>query len=439
MRPLRRLHYLIIGMSLVGTLRCAAAVDQGSVEVSITVRESLDDNVFLVSGAGAPKQEAWVTAMTPKVLLNLTKAIQGIPLESLTLTYSPEVTIYHEASSEDFIAHRLTSLLKLKSGPSALNFEASAAYVDGSTAAPIYSVALHDDQRNAYSTSAVRERREQLQLRSKLTYQYDLNAWFVRAGGTWISFDLMTDVRALPGYQNYCDRSDFNGGLDIGRKLKPGFAITLGYRHGHQSQQLFPVEVDKSQSSSPSNYDRILLGLEGNLTKWLTTSVLIGPDFRSYPPTTGTHVTMVPDSTPQRSYFEAGVSANLSPNDTLTFKGKRWYWVASTGKVPLIESSWELAYRRRLGTRLTFDASTKLCISDYSCGIGSSALRNDELRSTAVGTTFAATKVLSLSATLTIERGRNALDDLQQRLPLQNPKFREFDHRLFSLAASYKF
>ena len=43
------------------------------------------------------------------------------------------------------------------------------------------------------------------------------------------------------GYQDYVDRYDVNVGGDLGFKVSPNWALTLGYRDGYQFQQQYSL------------------------------------------------------------------------------------------------------------------------------------------------------------------------------------------------------
>lgn len=406
-------------------------------DLSIGLKESYDDNLFLVSGDGAPKQDSWLTTVSPKVGINLAPLIKGQKvLQVLSLGYAPDFVIYHDQSSESYNAHRLATALKGKAGAFSFNLDNGFNFVDGSDTAPVYSRALHDDQRSAYSTAAPRERREQIQDRAKIVLQYDWEKCFIRPTATLLYYDLMTDLRTNAGYQNYCDRYDVNGGADFGYKLAPAIAVTLGYRYGHQYQQVFPTAIDATRSSAPSDYHRILLGFEGKPLSWLTVSAQAGPDFRSYPETTVSHTTPVNHVNPVMYYAEATLTATITPDDTLTFKYKQWEFVSSTGKLPLFDSSFDLSYRHKFGKSLVLDLGAKWADSDYSSGTGTGALRDDAMLTGSAGVTYAFTSHLSATLAYAFDLGRNQQDVLAAG---QTETYREFNHNLVSLGATLKF
>ena len=100
-------------------------------------------------------------------------------------------------------------------------------------------------------------------------------------------YNLKTDwhnagIAPYLGYQNFPDRYDVNGGADLGFKVIPALAVTLGYRYGHQYQEQFPATISGDRHYSSSDYQRVLVGLEGNLWSWLNVRLVAGPDFRVY-------------------------------------------------------------------------------------------------------------------------------------------------------------
>jgi hypothetical protein len=408
-------------------------------ELSLGVKEGYDDNVFLVSGKGASARDSWVNTVSPRIGINFAPLLRGqSAVQVLSLGYTADVVSYNNEPTENYTAHRLSNVIKGKASAITFNLDNSFLFVDGSRSAATYSTVLHDDQRNAYATAVPRERRKQIQDRAKLVFQYDVGSWFVRPTASLLYYDLMTDLRTDPGYQNYADRSDLNGGVDFGRKITPALAVTLGYRYGHQSQKVFPFAIDKTQSTSPSDYQRALLGLEGKLLKWLTLSAQAGPDFRTYPASTTTRTTPVDGRHLVKYYGEASLTATPTPNDTLSFKYKQWQWESSTGKVAAFDSSYDLSYQRKLNKKLSADLGLRLSSLDYTCGTGNSSKRYDRMITTAVGLSYNFTTHLSANLAYTIDLGRNLQDNLDKLSPPVDPKYREFGRHLISVGVAFK-
>jgi opacity protein-like surface antigen len=313
--------------------------------------------------------------------------------------------------------------------------------VNGGADGPIY---LDDAgkavSRSAYATSAVRERRDQWQDRAKITLQYDRDKWFVRPSATLLYYELKTNLRnavaPFVGYDNYADRYDVNGGVDFGYKVTKPLAVTLAYRYGHQYQQQFAF--DAAKLSSPSDYQRVLLGIEGRPWKWLTVALQAGPDFRRYEPDSASHVTPVNDHNPIKYYAEASITIEPTPSDSIAIKYKQYQWVAGTGRVPYFESTYDLAYRRKLTKELALDLGLKVGDSDYTSAgtaAGTSRLRNDYLYTASAGATYAFTPYLSANVGYSYIVGKNAQDGLTQAVNWQ----REFREQIVAVGATLKF
>lgn len=427
---------------------CAVAADKASgsstallkkptwlTDLSLTVKEAFDDNVFYSDVGPGSDLDSWVTTISPKIGVNFAPFIgdmKTIPV--LSLGYAPEFNIYHSEHSESFNAHRMALTFKAKVKSVAVSFENGFNYIDGSQNGPIYL-----SGRNAYATASVRERREQIQDRLKFTLQYDQEKWFVRPNATLLYYDLLTRQR-LPtgdfrGYDNYADRADVNGGVDFGYKVKEGFALTLGYRYGHQFQEQYSAAVDPAKLSSPSDYHRVLLGFEGKPWKWLTISFQAGPDFRTYEHDSENHVTPVDNLHPVKYYGEANVVADVTAKDSLTFKYRQWQWVASTGKLPYFDSSYDLTYRHKFSKKLSLDLSGKIQSSDYTWADVAAGNREDYMYTLAAGVSYAFTSELSATVGYALDLGVNAQDDLTSA----QERVREFDHQVVSVGVTYKF
>lgn len=400
-------------------------------DLGVTAKESYDDNIAGVSGEGMKEKSSWITTVTPTLGVNFAPLLGSTsPFQALALGYAPETDIYHNAPEETFTAHRLAQTIKATEGDFSVNLENGFNYIDGSDPAPTY--AGLDSNRSAYATGLERERRKQMQDRGKIAIQYDQPKWFVRAAASTIYYDLMTKYSAASGYQNYASRYDANGGLDFGYKLTDQFALTLGYRYGHQYQQQLPTSVNSAHQSATSDYQRALLGIEGKPWHWLTISYQGGPDFRNYEGDSATHQTPVNDFNPITYYGEGNATATLTEKDSLSLRYKQWRWVSSTGKLPLTESLYELGYKRKLMSRLAFDLTGRIQSSDYNCGNVSSSKRDDYLYSVATGLTYTVNQNLSFNLSYALDLGRNQQDNVS------DGGYREYDHQLVSLGMTFK-
>ena len=440
---------LATGSFLVGGLSILAAEAPAEfskpawlTDCSVGLKESYDNNVFL-SGvnpklfpasyavpaggvAALPDVWSWVTTVSPKLGFNFAPLLgDGQTLKYLSFAYTPDFAVYHDQASESYNTHRWLTSLKAATEKFSVNADNTFTFVDGSDISPLYPGALY----NAFTTSAVRERRKQLQDKAAVTLQYDQERWFARATAALTYYDLMTEQINLTGYQNYCDRADVNGGGDLGWKISPAFALTLGYRYGHQYQE----QYDFSPYSSSSDYQRVLAGFEGKPWHWLEVKVQAGPDFRNYPGNTATHITPVNNISPVKFFGEESLTATLSKADTFTLKGKQWQWVSSTGKIPCYDASGEASYHHQFTRQLGLDLGGRVWSWDYNSGNLTTCRRHDLQYTVNTGVSYVFNAHVSVNAGWSLDLGRNNEDDIA------NPQAREFDRQLVSLGTQIKF
>lgn len=400
-------------------------------DLSVSAKETYDDNVLLVSGDGPLKpQPSLVSMAAGKAGFNFAPLIgPDSAFQVLSLVYSPEADIYHNAPDESFDAQRVADSVKGQAGDFSFSLDNAFTYVDGSETAPTY---LGDDKyRSGFASVVAKERRKQIQERTKAALQYDWNAFFVRPTASVLYYDMMTILSSTAGYQNYPSRADINGGADLGYRLTKDLAVTLGYRYGHQYQQQLPAWIDATRFASGSDYQRVLVGLEGKPWRWLTLAMQGGPDFRNYDSTAA-----VTDKNQVTYYAEATATADLTANDSLSLKYKQWRFVAYTGRLPYFDSNYELAYHRKVTSQLGFDLGGRVASYDFTCASDpkESNQRNDYLFSLAPGLTYAFTPNFSMTASGSIDFGHNAQDNAPG-----GANYREFEHNLASLGATYKF
>jgi opacity protein-like surface antigen len=220
-----------------------------------------------------------------------------------------------------------------------------------------------------------------------------------------------------------------NGGADLGYKVTPQLALTLGYRYGHQYQQQYSF----SPYSSSSDYQRVLAGIEGNPWSWLSVKIQGGPDFRSYQGDSATHTTPVNDLHPVKYFGEALITATFAPENTLTFKTKSWQWVSGLGKTPYFDSAYELVWHRRLMDKLALDLGGKILDWDFNSGNLPTCRRNDLQYTTSAGLGYAVNSHVSITLAGVLNWGRNAESDVT------NPGARQFNQQLISLGTQWKF
>ena len=407
-------------------------------DCSVGIKESYDNNVFLSGVNNPPPTPApagsvvalkncysWITTVSPKVGVNFSPAIDATNLSALSLAYAPDVAVYHDQTSESYTAHRVLASVKAKMDPATFSADNIFTYIDGNGMGPFYPGNLY----SAFATTADRERRRQIQERANVSVQFDQEKWFVRPTTSLLYYNLMTEQLNVPGYQNYCDRYDVNGGADFGYKTTPQLALTLGYRYGHQYQQQYSF----SPYSSSSDYQRVLVGIEGNPWKWLSLKIQGGPDFRSYQGDSDTHTTPVNDLHPVTYFCEALITATFAPDNTLTFKNKSWQWVSGSGKVPYFDSAYELSWHRKLMDKLTLDLGERILDWNFSSGNLPACKREDLQFTTTAGLNYAINSHINVTLAGVLNWGRNAESNIA------NPGARQFNQQLISLGTQWKF
>lgn len=429
-------------------------------DLSVGLKECHDDNILMVAEknatlTGLSPQSSWVTTISPKVGFNFVPLLGSPPpVQTLSFVYAPDFVAYHEAQPESYIAHRLAQVIKGKDDALSFSLDNAFLFNEGDKTAATYALnqtaadGQFDKNRSAYATATSRERKAQIQDRATIILQYDWDDFFIRPTASVLYYNFQTDLHktvAAPykGYQNYADRSDANGGADLGFRLTKDFAVTAGYRYGHQYQQAFDPSIDASsvngrQMQSSANYQRFLLGVEGKPLHWLSGKLVGGPEYRDY-----NSAAPVDDYHPRNYYGEASVTATINPSQTLALTYKHFQWLSSTGKIPYSDSTYALAYHLSATKELGIDLAAKYLNSDYTCGstvkTANSSLRNDAMYVYSAGVSYAFNPHCSVSATYTYNAGRNKLKsagDLIANVPVG---YREFDQHLVALSGQYKF
>ena len=436
-------------------------------EVSLGFREGYDNNVFLsgleprnyptgylgpIPGSvlAARNQGSFFETISPKVAMDLAKLLDpDCVLKTLAFSYAPDFVFYNNAPSESYIAHRIGSTLAAKCDDLSFQLDEAFTYIDGDK----YGMTYPGKYFSAYGYAGPRERREQWQDRTTATLTYDQKDWFLRPTGTLLDYDLKTKQLLVPspdnyGYMNFVDRYDISGGADVGYKLTKDFALTLGYRAGHQYQQKLPVAIDPLQQTSSSDYQRLLGGFEGTPVSWLKIKLQAGPDFRDY----NAHAP-VRDSNPIVFYGEGSLTATATKDDTITASWRHNRWVGSTGMLPADENVYDLSYKHQINSQWSTKLGVRAQSSDYSCGEAWSAgshdpataltyYRNDWDFIFSAGVQYDITTSLSLDVAYVASLGRNGQDraDLALAAGTQQPAIkRQFDDQIISMGAKYKF
>ena len=362
------------------------------------------------------ERASFITTVSPKAAFNFVPLLgDQKTFDTLAFSYAPDFVTYHSgtapnavaghnAPDESFTNHRLVNTLKGKTDDFSYGLDNTFNYINGSKEGVIL-----PGGNSAYATAASRERKEQIQDRSKVTLRYDQDKWFIRPNASLLYYDLLTRKDGVQaGYQNYADRYDVNGGVDFGFKASPKFTPTLGYKYGHQDQEQYNFG---NPAFSSSDYHRVLAGVEAKPLKWLKFDLQAGPDFRSY-------VVQAPvnDRDPVKYYGEASVTADLTPKDTVTFKYKQFQWVSSTGRIPYFDSLYDLGYKHKLTDKLQLDLGFRTASSDYTSST-LNGTRNDYQYTASAGLRYTFNSNFSADLGYAVDLGRNAQDNIVNLKP----------------------
>jgi hypothetical protein len=400
-------------------------------DLSLRVGESYDTNVYLEGYQATEAQLAplrkdlvtdrnktsWVTTITPKIGVDFAKFFDKDSfVKSLTLGYSPDILIYHDAPDESYQSHRITTGFIGKSDNVTVSLDNAFTYINGSDEGLIYPNA------SAYANGTIRERRSQWQDRTKLFVKIDAGDFFFRPTVSLLYYDLDTAFynTNLPttgyykGYTNFIDRYDLNGGADVGYNVSKDVAFTLGYRYGHQYQQTIPAEATGTAANSTSynrnatnDYQRVLVGVEGKPIQWLKLEAQVGPQFTNYTDDRPFRDTvysygLINDNSTS-VYAEASATIAATKSDVLVFKYKHWDWVASTGVNAYTDTLYDASFRHQITKDLQLQLGLRAGSSDYN----PSQLRDDWLYTASVGLKYNITKNVLWDISYAYDRGEN--------------------------------
>jgi hypothetical protein len=420
-------------------------------DLSFGAKESYDDNVLLVSGLGMPVQNSWVDDFIGKVGFNFVPLLPpGGDITVLSLVYSVDRASYTQAHSEDNTQNKLNGLFKGKVDNFSWSLDEAFLYVDGNKQAPTYAENQlgataagsnqNDKYRNNYAHAVARERRDQVQDRDTIFVQYDVGNVFVRPIEQTTYYNMLTNVyntsnAPYKGYQDYIDRWDINYGADLGLKVIPGLAFTLGYRDGYQHQDGYSAAINSDTHQASNHYQRLLFGVEGKVSSWLTLKAAAGPDFKVYNPDTP-----ITHDTTTRYYGEGVATFTLPDNQSISLNYKQWFWVSSTGLVPYEDTTVGITYHIALSPQWGLDVGGRYLDANYTLSndyAGSApGQRDDGDFGGNVALTYSVTKQLTIGLAYNYDKGENLLNTLPAKL---FGGYRNFSHSVYALNVNYKF
>src|SRR5690348_16538715 len=242
-------------------------------KADVTLKETFDNNVYIqdtaplpanVTAAAAaglhavsPLKSSLVTTILPRLGLNY----QPGAVFNVSAFYAPEIALYTSAEDEDYAAHRVTLNFNGKIKDATWELLNSPTFIEGSTVGPVFA---RPDDCPAIGGIPLRDRREQFVFRNTFRVTLPFGKWFIRPVAASYYHDFLTDQRLNTDpayfYENYLDRQDVNGGVDVGYNVGHSTFVVLGYRYGRQDQFVGPNAANTAFTDSPydSSYHRIL-------------------------------------------------------------------------------------------------------------------------------------------------------------------------------------
>jgi hypothetical protein len=311
---------LLASIALVGPAAEAITNDIQPV-LSLDLSERYDNNVMLQNEGAQAGRESFVTSVMPAVG-GVFKG-RGDTSYSVGLKYAPDYTFFHDLSRESYLRHIGLFDLEVRRKGLAVTAGVAARYTDGTTAPPNWGATANNDVAPALGAPEVRGRRRNMYFESNLVGRQDLGRAFARGVFEARIWDFMTDDTFVQGQviQNYYDRNDINGGLDLGCKVDSRVEPFLGYRLGHQDQEFraIPPYNPSAPSYSYANiYHRFIAGLAGKPVEWLTLKGEVGPSFHFFDAAT---LPAGADTEQDFLYFLASGNVRLATNTTFKVAG----------------------------------------------------------------------------------------------------------------------
>lgn len=405
-----------------------------AVSVSAALKETFDSNVYLQSheARNAPPpgvtwaqadQSSMVTTFIPSVGV----AYKPSALFNASLTYAPELGSYHAESSEDYVSHKGTLGVTGKSGNTSWDLAGALTFTDGSN------LGLNFDPSTTGAPPAaggvpIRDRRDQTFTRDSFKLTHTYGKWMFRPLATFYWHDFQTEqhTEALDGarwrgYQNYNDRWEAIGGLDVGYQAFENTYLLLGYRYGHQNQ----AKLRGSPYQYDSDISRPLVGIEGKPWKWLTLNGLFGPDFRNWD-TSGGKIDSRFEEGEIYYFWDASGTAAAGKLDSITLRTRSFRGPSAGGAAINEDLTYELSWKHKFDDRLT----SAVGLRAYSTDFEAPSVREDWIITPSLVVAYAFNKQWNAEFSYSFDRAFSEVPDMPGR---------EYDRHLVALGARYVF
>jgi len=414
---------LLAAFALTSSIGSAPAANSNLTwKADLTLKEAYDANVYIqdkepdptVPNAVPAKKNSFVTTLTPKVGLDY-KVCSGF---NVSLSYAPDVVFYHSAHSEDYFAHRAGLTLSGKTKDLLWEQVNAFTYIDGNHLGPTFG---QTEGVPAIGGIPLRDRRDAFIYRGGFKLTYTTGQWFFRPVASAYIHDFMTDQRTSPvggAYENYIDRQDVNGGLDVGYRVAEKTHWVLGYRYGHQDQfRLFAVD-----SPYDSSYHRVLVGVEGTPANWLKLAVLGGPDIRDW----GDGTPAGFDRDEMLYWIDASVTLLPTKQDSIVLLNRRYEQPAFSSHSVYEDITYSVAWKHKFDDHWAAGAGFQLYIGDWQAPVN----REDWIYTPSASLSYTHDKHLSGELAY-------SYDWVESQVP--NTAGREYTRHIVSLGLKYAF
>ncbi len=382
---------------------------------SAAVRETYDSNLYLQDDDGGAPALAEVDSLITTLSVALGGTYKPCAAFNAALSYAPDVSFVHSASLEDNVAHRGALVFSGKEGAVTYSVGNSLLWIDGDDRGLVF-----DGVGGAPAAGGIpiRDRRDAAVFRNASKIQWTLGDFFMRPVFAYYLHDFQTVQESTAGYLNYVDRSDTSGGLDVGYQVAKGTSLVLGYRYGHQWQdQLLDNPTEYS-----SDYQRVLVGVEGQPWSWCKLAVSIGPDFRNF----GPNVPVTFDEDEVLLHVDATVTLLPSSKDTVTLACKQYEQPGFGGRSVYEDRTFEIQWRRRLDPRLTVGAGFRAYCTEFK----PPALRQDWIYTPSAVASWNVNRKLNAELSYTHDWSTSGI---------ANTPAREFSRDVVALGLKYAF
>ena len=363
-------------------------------KADLGLKETYDSNVYLqdvtpdpanVAAARAAgfdaveaKKESFVTSILPGLGLDYQPCTEF----RLAASYAPEIAFYHSASSEDYVAHRAALNLSGTIEKTKWELLNSFTFIDGSDLGPVFA---GPGEITAVGGIPLRNRRDAFVFLNTFRVTQPIGKFFLRPIATAYVHDFGTK-QLLSGagyaYENYIDRQNVNGGLDVGVPLEEQTHLILGYRYGQQDQ----FKLRGVDSPYDRSYHRLLVGVEGSPVKWMKLALLGGPDISNYD--SGTPANF--DEGETVYYIDSSITLLPTSRDTIKLSNLRYQQPAFGSPSVYEDITYSVNWKHKFDDQWSANAGFQAYIGDWQ----SPAVREDWIYTPSVGVTYAHDKHL---------------------------------------------